>query len=400
MMNAAKLKAAVEAEKQKYLACIMKRSETYDGIVIYGAGIYGRGLYQLLLNNGIKTKAFCVTRDELNLSDIDGIPIYKIDDYANERCLFLIAAARPVNRNIVKELDKRGLSKHYIDIPKYADEMLEDTFFSPVMEITTRIGCSVDCRYCPQELLLQRYYSSNYSKQLSFDVFQKCVRKMPADLVIDFSGFSEPFLSRDAIQMLLYANDNGHDIRLYTTFVGMNIDMFHEIENIPFRRVVVHLPDINHYANIPLTDEYFDVLRYAANKRKKDGRSFIDMANCQSEPHPEAANILRNKVMISWNLIDRAGNLDADALTSQRNPAGELYCGRACELNHTVLLPNGDVVLCCMDYGLQHVLGNLLRQSYDEVIHGKEMQRIQKALISGSDILCRCCTAAKPMPTE
>jgi len=24
-----------------------------------------------------------------------------------------------------------------------------------------------------------------------------------------------------------------------------------------------------------------------------------------------------------------------------------------------VLLPNGDVVLCCMDYGLDHILGNL-----------------------------------------
>ena len=47
---------------------------------------------------------------------------------------------------------------------------------------------------------------------------------------------------------------------------------------------------------------------------------------------------------------------------------GGYYCNRALRMNHNVLLPNGDVVLCCMDFGMQHVLGNLKRQSYEEIL--------------------------------
>jgi hypothetical protein len=32
------------------------------------------------------------------------------------------------------------------------------------------------------------------------------------------------------------------------------------------------------------------------------------------------------------------------------------------------MLPNGDVSLCCMDYGLENILGNLFTQSYEEIL--------------------------------
>ena len=35
---------------------------------------------------------------------------------------------------------------------------------------------------------------------------------------------------------------------------------------------------------------------------------------------------------------------------------------------HNITLPNGDVSLCCMDYGLEHIIGNLLEQDYEDVI--------------------------------
>lgn len=53
-------------------------------------------------------------------------------------------------------------------------------------------------------------------------------------------------------------------------------------------------------------------------------------------------------------------------------------------------------MLCCMDYGMKHVLGNLLQQSYEEIINGSEMQRL-KCAINGDesiDLLCRGCSSA------
>ena len=43
-------------------------------------------------------------------------------------------------------------------------------------------------------------------------------------------------------------------------------------------------------------------------------------------------------------------------------------CGCLEKLYHNVVLPNGDVSLCCMDYGLKHIIGNIFEQSYDEVV--------------------------------
>ncbi|PHU37891.1 hypothetical protein CSX02_05635 [Agathobacter ruminis] len=75
---------------------------------------------------------------------------------------------------------------------------------------------------------------------------------------------------------------------------------------------------------------------------------------------------------------------------------GPIYCTRTEYLNHWVLLPDGSVTLCCMDFGLKHVMGNLIDHTYDEIIH---MQPYQD-LISGmnaqmSDILCRKCTSSR-----
>jgi len=43
-------------------------------------------------------------------------------------------------------------------------------------------------------------------------------------------------------------------------------------------------------------------------------------------------------------------------------------CGCVEHLYHNVMLPNGDISLCCMDYGLDQILGNLYEKSYESII--------------------------------
>jgi hypothetical protein len=63
-----------------------------------------------------------------------------------------------------------------------------------------------------------------------------------------------------------------------------------------------------------------------------------------------------------------------------------------------VLLPNGDVVLCCMDYDLKHVIGNLVNQSYEDLYTGSAMVGLirenMKSCYSSAS-LCKSCTDAK-----
>lgn len=118
------------------------------------------------------------------------------------------------------------------------------------------------------------------------------------------------------------------------------------------------------------------LLGYVVRKKKKDGSSFVDFANCQCEPHPKAVKVIDRQVMITWDMIDRAGNLDDEALRSATCMHEPIYCGRASAYNHNVLLPNGNVVLCCMDFDMQRVLGNLKRQSYEEICRERHCGRL------------------------
>jgi hypothetical protein len=58
---------------------------------------------------------------------------------------------------------------------------------------------------------------------------------------------------------------------------------------------------------------------------------------------------------------------------------------------HTIL-PDGRVVLCCNDFGMKHVLGNIYNDSYEAVRSGREMRRIFRGQDNESiNILCRKC---------
>jgi len=46
----------------------------------------------------------------------------------------------------------------------------------------------------------------------------------------------------------------------------------------------------------------------------------------------------------------------------------DMTCGCIEDLYHNVVLPNGDVSLCCMDYGLTHIIGNIFTEEYTDII--------------------------------
>jgi len=99
-------------------------------------------------------------------------------------------------------------------------------------------------------------------------------------------------------------------------------------------------------------------------------------------------------------MISRAGNLE-NVKPEFKKKLGPLSCNMVSkksledELNHNVLLPNGDVVLCCMDYGLQNILGNLLKSDYESLFHNEQYEKIRKKMkAQDSDLICRNCDEA------
>lgn len=214
----------------------------------------------------------------------------------------------------------------------------------------------IDVKYVPTECM---------TKELrELEDYKKCIDKLPQNVRIRFAGFSEAFLNPQCTHMIEYAAGKGREIDLYTTLVGLTKEGFKRIKSIPFRRVVLHTADVDGYANIPVTDEYLNLLQEVVFACKVDGSPFIDWANCQSTPHPRVLDIIGGRVRISAELYDRAGNVEDNSDLKQVDyVSGTIECVLSEKMDRTVLLPDGTVVLCCNDYGLEHPLGNLLSEN-------------------------------------
>jgi len=250
----------------------------------------------------------------------------------------------------------------------------------PTLEITTTIpknGCAVDCAFCPQRVLIQSYKGK---KSLTFDEFKTVIDKLPREIRITFAGFTEPWLHKECTDMLLYAHSQGHKITVFTTGIGMNPEDVIRLKDIPYAGdpnggFVLHLPDQEMIAKHPITEKYLKVLdKFAEHAGSIQNFRLMSMG----ELHEKVRDIFPQPgESAMWS---RAGNLNREVilkpeLLNLTDRFRSIYhgpephtCGCEEKLYHNVLLPNGDVSLCCMDYGLEQILGNLFESEYDDIM--------------------------------
>lgn len=253
------------------------------------------------------------------------------------------------------------------------------------MEITTRIGCRVACRYCPQSVLVRAYTKRSDVLQLSIETFAACLSKLPREVDIHFLGMSEPWLNPRCTDMVLQAHARGHRISVSTTLAGMQPSDVQQMRSVPFEAFILHLPADDGAMSIGVDDAYVALLEYIcrsgiANLRfKRFGRL-----------HPRLAWAAERIPEIDWPTMNRANNLTASGIAATPKVVGRIHCHR---IRSNVLLPNGDVVLCCNDYAMRHVLGNLLIGTYRDLFQGAEFGRIKAGLTQNdAEILCRYCS--------
>ena len=237
----------------------------------------------------------------------------------------------------------------------------------PTLEITTAVpahGCPLSCVFCPQDNLIASYKGD---QMMSYENFVKVIDKLPQDIHITFAGYCEPYVNRRCTDMILYAHHTGHTVSLFTTGVGMTIEDFERIKNIPFCGVqggfVLHLPDMEEYFKHHLSRKYMGLMDVIKRNQSQ-------IKNFQSATMGTLAQDLKSLFPNTFRqtMYTRAGNVKRDDLVQIASPAVPTTCGCPERLYHGVLLPNGDMSLCCMDYGLKHIHGNLFTQSYDDVI--------------------------------
>jgi radical SAM protein with 4Fe4S-binding SPASM domain len=267
------------------------------------------------------------------------------------------------------------------------------------IEVTTRIGCSVNCRYCPQSLLIREYTKNTESDiNMSLESFQVCVDKLPQEYGILFCGMSEPTLNPAFMDMLKFAVSTGRHVELYSTLEGIGEERIDELLDLPVAFMVLHVADKFDYAKIRTDESYYRKIEKVINHKKADGSPYVNQCSAQAEPDERISRICAGKYTVNHTLEDRAGNLSGDDLIKATGDrSGKFTCSLGGhELYRNILLPDGRVLACCMDYGMRHVLGNLITQTYDDINNSDEKKKLQRAMDGDStlDVLCRKCPCA------
>lgn len=256
------------------------------------------------------------------------------------------------------------------------------------LEITSRVGCKNMCKYCPQNKIIARYKNISNKIEMDFNTYKKCIDKVPKNIRIDFSGMSEPWLSGNCTKMLLYAYNTGHKkIAVFTTCVGMSLDDVEKIKTIPFEVFCVHLVDKDHNTRIKFNKNYFELINLI-NISKINNLEYMTMG----KPHPKLKKLLGERI-ISKEMVSRAGNLNNFPKIYKE---GKIVCSFPQWPNRNILLPNGDVLLCCMDYGMEYILGNLNSLSYKGLFRSQVYRNVVKRINNEKygDVICRHCELA------
>jgi len=270
------------------------------------------------------------------------------------------------------------------------------------------VGCPVRCDYCPQDALLANY--PKFAKRmLSLEDFAIILPKIPKHVRIDFSGMAEPWANPECTNMLRLTLAMDYSVAIYTTLQGMtpedadDVAMLLHAHAAQIEVVCLHLPDEGgHMRQFKKTGEYLLALDRFMMVREA---GFIRRFELMTMDHAGGvASGLGHgiKHLPMWEGHDRAGSLNREGVhgTPSLEPAvrhkGPVSCSYTPFYDQNVLMPNGDVYLCCMDYGLRAPIGNLLSMTYEEVRYFAQAASASNGLTAANmdSSICRKCNRA------
>jgi len=250
----------------------------------------------------------------------------------------------------------------------------------PAMELTTMVGCPLMCTFCPQDNLRDAY--GKELKYMTVQDLEIVLDKLPINTRIDFSGMAEPWANPDCTTMLQMTLEKGFTVAVFSTLYGMKAEEVDTVVNLLERHnkqievVCLHLPDANkNMRGWKYSEEWEYVFNKMARAKVSCGVGSMTMDK-SGVVHPEIAHIAEKTP--GWVGHSRAGSLDIDQVKGQEisftpKHSRSLTCASTPFFDRNVLLPNGDVVLCCMDYDLKHIIGNLIKQDWEDIFKNKEL---------------------------
>jgi uncharacterized Fe-S cluster-containing radical SAM superfamily protein len=252
------------------------------------------------------------------------------------------------------------------------------------LNITATSSCKAKCVYCPQDR-----FTSAMEEQPGHLSCLEFVELLPALSgthfeVVSFGGFTEPFDNPEIVDLITMASEQTFvdQIHIYTNGEALTPGIADALQDVRLGYV-----DISCHG--------FDEGTYRRT------RPFLDVARIRENVLfllRNRRNIDRLTISVTGPFGSRASLAELETLCSQygagferrdlHSRAGLLHIGRELEVvksgpfrcakfdfGKPVLVPGGDLALCCQDFALEYVIGNLHRKTFEEIMQDSPVRK-------------------------
>jgi hypothetical protein len=273
------------------------------------------------------------------------------------------------------------------------------------LNITATSSCKAKCVYCPQD----QYTSATDGRprHLSSREFQELLPNLAGTRfeVVSFGGFTEPFENPEIVDLLKITGGQTfvHEIHIYTNAEALTPEVAGALRQVRFAYV-----DISCHGFEPdtyrRTRPFLDAARIRENVQflLANRRNIDRLTISVTGPFGAPAELARLEALCAEygagferrELHSRAGLLHIGRDWSPPK-SGPFRCAKF-DFGKPVLVPGGDLALCCQDFALEHVIGNLHRQTFEEIMRDSPVRKLVLETAAGiredPSLNCyRCC---------
>ena len=263
--------------------------------------------------------------------------------------------------------------------------------FPRTIQIQTFTGCNADCIFCP--------YGETYTTQpkgkMPIELFRRIIDEAAEHDVRRISPYlmNEPLMDREMFDKIRYINEkipdckvvvttNGHFLtppvtdkilamgegihKLYVSFQGIDKESYEKTMrgNMDFDRTMTNV------------NQFIETQRARGLASPKLWITMVDTAVIDAR---KAVAYWKGRGVASkyTTLENRGGNIkDAETFSRTRSMSYYSTCTRL--FKQAYIMFNGDLVLCCVDYSREQVLGNIVGSSVYDVWNGPVAKEIRR----------------------
>jgi uncharacterized Fe-S cluster-containing radical SAM superfamily protein len=295
------------------------------------------------------------------------------------------------------------IRKYYMDLPGDSPwRRLENRLrrrpipaFPRVIQIQTLTGCNADCIFCP--------YGATHETQprgrMSDDLFRRIIAEAAGHDVRRISPYlmNEPLLDRtlcDKIRLInsevpgcrVVLTTNGHYLTPETAEELLDLgEGLHEL-HVSLQGIDKKAYDRTMRGNMDFDRTIANVNHFIeAQRRRRAGRPklWITMVDTAVIDARAAVAYWQSRGVVSkYTVLENLGGTMRDADAISRRPL-EPYTTCARLFKQAYIMFNGDMVLCCVDYSREQVLGNISDSGIADVWNGPVAIDIRRRYIAG-----------------